>query len=378
MIRSFRAEDLQRLLADGPAPRVSLYLPTHRKHPEWKQDPVRFRALVGEAEALLASRYRGRDAQVFFEPLRRLEAEGDWEHSLDGLAVFHSEGATAAYRLPIPVPELAVVADTYHTKPLLRFLRSNQRYLVLAVSQNAVSLYEGSPHGAGPINLHGVPRSFRDAIGIPDFDRSFTSSGGWGQGGVFHGRGPGKERKKEDLARYFHAIDRGLREYLRDERVPLILAAVKYYHPLYRQANTYPNLLEEGLDGNFERANSDRIHTEAWPIVSRLFESRIGTWVARFSERAGTGLASDRIEEIAAAAVSGRVQCLIVAEGEPVWGALDRATGAIVRSERRVNPEGADLLDDIGEESLKRGGDVYVVARASMPTSSPIAAVYRF
>ena len=378
MIQSFRAEELQGLLAEGPGPRVSLYLPTHRRHPEWKQDPVRFRGLVGEAETLLETRYRSRDAKVFLEPLRRFEAEGDWEHSLDGLALFHSEGSTAAYRLPIPVPELAVVADTYHTKPLIRFLHSNQRYLVLAISQNAVSLYEGSPHGAGAVNLHGVPESFRSAIGIPDYDRQFTSSGGWGQGGVFHGRGPGKERKKEELARYFQAIDRGLREYLRAERVPLLLAAVQYYHPLYRQANTYAHLLEAGLDGNFERANPDQIHAEAWPIVSRLFESKIEIWSARFRERAGTGLASDRIEEVAAAAVEGRVQCVLVAEGESAWGVLDRKTGAIVRNERQEGPVDGDLLDDIGEESLKRGGEVYVVERSSMPTSSPIAAVYRF
>ena len=49
MIESFRAEALQTLLADGEGPHLSLYLPTHRRHPEWKQDPVRFRALLGQA-----------------------------------------------------------------------------------------------------------------------------------------------------------------------------------------------------------------------------------------------------------------------------------------------------------------------------------------
>src|SRR6267143_3542410 len=158
MIQSFRAEELQRLLlADGPGPRLSLYLPTHRRHPEWKQDPLRYRALLHEAGELLGTRYKSRDANAFLEPLRLLEGDRSWEHSLDGLAIFRAEDATVAYRLPIPVPELVVVADTYHTKPLLKFLHSNRRYLVLAVSQNAVSLYEGSPYGAGAVNLHGAP-----------------------------------------------------------------------------------------------------------------------------------------------------------------------------------------------------------------------------
>ncbi|HXL14545.1 MAG TPA: hypothetical protein VN972_00550, partial [Methylomirabilota bacterium] len=117
MIETFRAEALRSLLADGPGPRLSLYLPTHRRHPDWKQDPVRYRALLHQAKGLLETRYKSRDAEAFLEPLRRLEQDRLWEFPLDGLAFFRSESGTAAYRLPIPVPELVVVADTYHTKP---------------------------------------------------------------------------------------------------------------------------------------------------------------------------------------------------------------------------------------------------------------------
>jgi hypothetical protein len=376
MIQSFRAEALQSLLADGAGPRLSLYLPTHRRHPDWKQDPVRFRALLHQAEQLLTTRYKSRDAQAFLEPLRKLEGDRHWEHSLDGLALFRSEGATAAYRLPMTVPEIVVVAETYHTKPLLRFLRSNGRYLVLAVSQNAVTLYEGSPFGAGPVNLHGVPKSLQEALGVPEHERTFESS--YMRGAVFHGQGPGKELKKEELLRYFNAIDRGLHEYLREERVPLLLAAVKYYHPIYKLANRYPDLLDVGLEGNYERANADQIHAEAWPLVSRAFESRVDTWVERYNERKGSGLASDRIEEIAVAAVTGRVQCILVAEEESVWGILDRKTGSIETRDRQRDTEDADVLDDISEEALKRGGEVYVIPRSRMPSAGPIAAIYRF
>ena len=377
MIRTFRAEELERLLADGPGPRVSVYLPTHRRHPDWKQDPVRFRGLLGQAEALLGKRYQGTDAKAFLGPLRKLEEERHWEYSLDGLAVFLSGTQAAGYRLPIPVPELVVVAETYHTKPLLRFLHANRRYLVLAVSQNQVSLYQGSHFGAGAVDLHGVPKSFRDALGLPDYDRTFSAVGAQASS-VFHGRGPGREIRKAELLRYFRAIDRGLRDYLRDDDVPLLLAAVKYCHPIYREANTYSGLHPEGLVGNFERANPETIHAGAWPIVSRIFESKIETWIARFGERIGTGLASDRMEEIATAAVTGRVRCLLVVEGSPVWGVLDRTTGQITRSDGREASEDADLLDDIGEEALKRGADVFVVPREKMPTASQIAAVYRF
>lgn len=378
LVRPFGTEELNRLLARGAGPCVSIYLPTHRRHPEWKQDPVRFRALVVQAEALLAERQGAREAKPFLEPVRRMEDSPHWEHSLEGFAIFHSPELTVAYRLPYPVPERAVVSDTFHTKPLLRFLHANQRYRVLAVSQNEVTLYEGSPFGAAEVDLSGMPESLLEALGVPDHDRAFSQRAAGPSGPMVHGRGPGREQKKEDLLRYFRAIDRGLRDYLRDERTPLLLAAVGYYHPIYREANTYPHLEAEGLEGNFERTGAEQIHAAAWPSVRRYFERLVGEWAARVRELAGTGLASDRIEDVAPAVLAGRVRGLLLEEGAILWGEFDRSTGRVRSADRQERPDDVDLLDEIGEEALRKGAEVLVVPRASMPTPSPLAAVYRY
>ena len=378
-IQSFRAEEMQRLLAPSSAPCVSIYLPTSRRYPEKRQDPTRYRDLVNRAQALLGeSTATPPAAATMVETLRTLEGSPHWEYSLDGLAVFLSADLATAYRLPLTVPERAIVADSFHVKPLIRFLHSNARYFVLSVSQNAVSLYEGSPFGAATVDLRTLPQSLRDAIVIPEYDRAVTAHGS-GQGGVaFHGRGSGKEETKESLLKYFRAIDKGLREFLRDERAPLLLASVKYYHPIYREANTYPHLLPEMLEGNYEHANGDRIHGEAWPLVSAGFERQLAEWAERYRALAGNGLASDDIDAIAVAALGGRVRAVLAAEGETVWGKLDRATGRVTYHDRQIGAEDDDLLDDLCEECLKRGAEVYEVARAAMPTASPIAAVYRF
>jgi hypothetical protein len=377
-VKPFRAEDLQRLLAPADPPCVSIYLPTHRRHPDWKQDPVRFRSLIAEADSLLKASRGARDSKDPLESIRRLLDEPHWEFSLDGLAVFQSATHQAAYRLPIRVSERVVVADTFHTKPLIRFLHTDRRYFVIALSQNAVSLYEGSSFGAGIVELHGVPGSLREVLGVADHDRAFSAHGGGAAGFVFHGRGPGREETKESLLKYFRAVDRGLRDFLRDERSPLLLASVKYYHPIYREANSYPHLLAEGLEGNYERANVDQIHAEAWPIVGRAYEGRAAEWIGRYRALAGTGLALDGLEEIAAAAMSGRVRCALAAEGETLWGVLDRRTGAVTRHDQQTGPDDGDLVDDLCEEALKRGADVYVIPRSQMPTGSPIAAILRF
>lgn len=375
-VRSFRAEDLAPLLEPQSGPCITITLATHRRHPEWKQDPVRFRALVTRAEELLRSG-PVRNGEDLVAPLKRMLDEPFWEFALDGLIVFVSRGHRAAFRVPMPLEDDTVVAETFHAKPLFRLLNRDHRYYVLALSQNRVTLYEGTRSGAGPVDLGGVPRSLKEALGVPDRDRSMSTSGG-AAGSVFHGRGPGREETKESLARYCRAIDRGLREHLRDEEAPLLLAAVKYYHPIYREGNTYPHLLPDGIEGNFERENPERIHEAAWPLVERALGERIAAWVSRYRELAGTGRAVDRLEDVALAAIQGRVRCVLVSEGETRWGLLDRATGAVTHHNRQLGPDDGDLLGDVSEEAFKRGAIVEVVPRDAMPTKSPIAAILRF
>jgi release factor family 3 len=373
----FRAEELERLLKPAGTPCISIHLPTHRGFPGWKQDPVRFRALVGAVEKLLAEGPAPRGAARIVAPLRALEDSPHWEYSLDGFAAFLSPDFAAAYRLPIPVPERTVVADTFHVKPLIPFLHANRRYLVLAVSENEVTLYDGGPLGVEAVELRGVPESLREALGVPDYDR-LVSRHGAPSGPVLHGRGPGREITKTELLKYFRRIDKALHEFLRGESAPLVLAAVDSHHPLYRETNTYPHLISHRLVGSYERTNGARIHAEAWPIVSQEFKKRVDEWIDRYREVASKGLTTDVIEEIGPAAVAGRVACVLAEEGAAVGGILDRATGSVLRRSDKLQPGGDDLVDDVCEESLKRRGLVFVIPRASMPTSSPIAAVLRY
>jgi len=375
-IETFRSEDLKPLPQPATAPCVSIYVPTSRRFPEKRQDPIRYRKLVDTAAALLKQGSNVPDAEGMIAALRALEQEPHWERSLDGFVVFLSPALAVAYRVPASVPEIAVVADTFHVKPLLRLRHEASRYFVLTLSQKAAQLYEGSPLGATAVDVPGLPRSLTDALGAVENERrSKTVHGG---GVAYHGSGVGKEETKEDLLSYFRVIDKALRDQLRGESAPLLLAAVKYYQPIYREANTYPHLDAAMLEGNYEHVNGDKIHADAWPIVSAAASHGFEPWVERYKTGAANGLATDRIESVAEAVIQGRVSCVLTAEGETVWGLLDRATGSIERRERQLDTEDDDLLDDLCEEALKRGGEAFVVPRASMPTASPIAAVFRF
>ena len=64
-----------------------------------------------------------------------------WYAQMGGLALFRSSDLLTHYRMPMRCPELAVVADSFHVRPLLHFLQSNRYFYVLTLSQNNVRFF---------------------------------------------------------------------------------------------------------------------------------------------------------------------------------------------------------------------------------------------
>lgn len=377
-----RAE-LNQLLEPRTRPCVSLYLPTHRLGPEIQQDPIRLKNLLREAERRLSSlEVRSSEVAELLRPAWRLQSDGlFWRHQQDGLAIFLSPGTEAHYRLPLRFEELVVVADRFHVKPLLSFLSGDGRFFVLALSQNQVRLLEGSRYSVSEVNLEEMPTDLKEALGTEAREKQLqfhtrAPGAAGGRAAMFHGHGPGGEESKERLLQYFRSIDSALERYLRDERAPLVLAGVEYYFPIYRQANSYPHLVEGVVAGNPEAQTIDDLHQRALGLVASRFESDLAEAAARYRALAGTGRTSNRLVETVSAALEGRVDVLFVAVGVQVWGSVDGSSG-IVRHEV-PEPSDFDLLDLAAVRALLQGGTVYAVRPEAMPDESPLAAILRY
>ena len=161
--KDFAAE----LLADRNPPCLSLYQPTHRQHPDNQQDPIRFGNLVKLLEESLAQRYTQDETEPLLAPFLALAANRDfWNHTLDGLAVLGAKDVFRTYYLQRSVAELAVVADSFHTKPLLRILQSVDRFHVLGLNRHAIKLFEGNRDVLDEIRpAAGVPTTIIQALG---------------------------------------------------------------------------------------------------------------------------------------------------------------------------------------------------------------------
>jgi len=367
---------------------VSIFMPTHRAGAEIQQDLIRLKNLLGETEELLMmGGLRGPEARGLLKPAQELvQHAGFWRLQSDGLAIFVSRDIFRPYRLPLDFGELVVVAERFHIKPLLPLLTGDGRFYVLALSQNEVRLLQGTRYSVGQIDLEKVPDSLAEALKWNDPERHLqwhTQTGTTTDGrraAIFHGHGVASaDDPKDYIRRYFRQIDDGVRDLLRDERAPLVSAGVDYVLPLYREANTYQHLLEEGITGNPEELSAEELHRQAWAIVQPHFQRERKEAAAQYQRLAGaeSELASNEVQEIVPAAYHGRVETLFAALGFQQWGSFDVDTNT-VELRKEAKPGDDDLLDFAAAHTLLNAGTVYAVEAGKVPDGASLAAVFRY
>jgi len=379
-------DDLRALMSKHTGLCVSIFMPTHRAGAETQQDPIRLKNLLGKAEeCLLASGLRTPEAQELLKPAQKLLWNGlFWQHQSDGLAMFLSPEEFSYYCLPFDFEELVVVAKRFHIKPLLPLLSGDGRFYVLALSQNQVRLLQGTRYSVGEVDVGRIPASFAEALRYDDperrlqFHTSTRTPGGKGERpAIFHGHGVGTNDAKANILRYFHKVDEGLQQLLRDEQAPLMLAGVDYLFSIYREANTYPYLVDEGIAGNPEELSVKELHQQAWDILQSRFLKAQKEAAVQYSQLADTKQASRDIETVVPAAYHGRIEILFVALGVQRWGIFDPERNK-VQLHREAEPGGEDLLDFAAVQTLLNGGTVYAVEPEKVPDEAPLAAVFRY
>ncbi len=376
-------DELRSLMEESGSACVSLYLPTHRAGAETQQDPIRFKNLLKQAEErLMTNGLRRADAGGILGPAQRLLKDATfWQHQSDGLAVFASRGTFRHFRLPFQFNELVVVTDRFHIKPLLTLLSGDGRFYILAFSKNQVRLLLGTRFSVTEVNLESLPTSLVDALGFEEREKQLQFHVAAQGAAIFHGHGGGGTDEavhKKDLLRYFRRIDKGLQDVVRAERVPLVLAGVDYLLPIYREANTYAELVPEGVEGNPDGLSAADLHGKAWAILRPHFAKEQQRAAAQFQELAGTERASRDLQRIVPAACQGRVDSLFVAVGVQQWGRFEADAGDVVVHDSH-EPGDQDLLDLAAVQTLVHAGEVYAVEAGQVPDSgSPVAAVFRY
>lgn len=381
-METLTAAGLISLLTDHEAPCISLYQPTHRRHPENQQDPIRFGNLVKAAEASLRAKYSARDVRDLLGPLLALaDDEAFWKHTRDGLAVLTGPGGLLhVYQTQRTLPERVVVADSFHIKPLLRHMQSADRFLVLALTREEATVFSGDRYALDAERLpDDFPARREQVIQEPHSEPGVSvASSNMGVTGPKMLIGHSEGKYDLDTEKYFRAVDRAVTEHFsRPLGVPVVLVSLPEHQAAYRDVSKDAHLLDDGVNVNPGTLSLDELRARAWTVLEPRYLARLSRLEDDFHAAVARRAGSPDLSDVAQAAVGARVGTLLVDADRVLPGVLDRVTGSI-RAMDIAHPDADDMLDDLAEVVLSRGGEVIVVPADRMPTDSGLAAIFRY
>jgi hypothetical protein len=337
-----------------------------------RPDAILYRNLRRDVERILARDVPGATAREISSKLDSLDREDFWDNGRgsDGLAVFAAPGWLMTYRLPGHFPELQVVGATFHTKPLIRFLQSSSlSYYVLSLNVHRVVLHEGFGDSIREVPIR-VPPAPGEEEGAPQRGHRERQN---------IRRPDTREEAKLDIEKFFRAVARDLwKNHLRGTTKPLILAAPAQHQPVFRKVAQIQTLIDAGIVADPSKMSPDDLRAEARRVLEPEIQKRVARARDEFGLALSRGQGSDDLRAVASSVAAGRVRLLFVESGRRIWGMLNPETGEILPGDPSRNAYDVDLLDEMAEITLSRGGEVYVLRGEDMPSPRGIGAIFRF
>lgn len=375
-------EFIKQLLAVKETPCISLYMPTHKTHPENQKDPISYKNLLKKLEeSLLTTNSKDEVKELLSSFTKLIDDKEFWNHTSVGLAIFSAGDLFNIVILHEPINELAVVADSFHTKPLRLNIQSLYRYQVLGLTLHSAKLYEGTRHSLQLVNLaEQFPDDIKKALGSELTEDHLTLASYGGVGGesnaMVHGHGGGSSEIDKDAERYFRVVADAVHErYSKQQKLPVVLAALTEHHNLFQKINKNPNLIKEGIQINPNAIEPDKLAEMAWELLQPEFLNRIETFKENFSFASSKGTGSDILNDVRTAPKEGRVGTLLLEADKIITdesGGRDQVANLLDDSKKD------DILDDIGETVHNMGGEVIVIPAELMPSSTGVAAIFRY
>ena len=365
---------------------VSMYIPTHRDG-QYEKTRIEFKNALQAAERKLeVINYSENEAKEFLAKAYALADDVDFmKNQSDTLAVFIGENRFETFSLPFEQKGYTFVGNEFYVLPLLEELSSKERFFILAMSQNKVRFFEGRSTAIYPVKIEDlVPESRKEALYYyDDTDAKLQHHSGGSPasptgGAIFHGQGGGKDVENARLKEYMRAIDSGLMEMLHDEKVPLIIAAVDYLVPIYREISDYKYISEAHIGGNPDEMSPTDLHHAALEELQGHFDSEKNAVLEEFGAYMSENKADTTVVSVVPSAINQKIETLFVTKGHEFYGTVDAATQSVELADE-MNSENQELLNVAAKHTYLNGGKVYVLDAAEMPSpTSPVAAIYRY
>lgn len=357
--------DLHKLQAIQGYPAVSIFLPTHRTHPENQQDPVRLKNLVSQASDLLESTAPQQEIRDTIAELHAQAAKVDYRKCLDGLAIFVHTQYSGIFYLPFPVRERVVIEKTFATRDIQFALNRTPRYWVLVLSEKPTRLYQGT-------------RDDLEEIVTGEFPMQHLGPGG--AESLPGGYGVRKSVIRDEYDRkFFRHVDQIFSQFASSEPLPLIVVGVDRNLAFFDEVSSNEQWIVGTLTGSHDSTSPAELAKLVWPLVNDSLAQKRQEALQELDEAVSQRKFASGISSAWRAASQGRGDLLLVEQNYFFPARLDASGLVITPAEDREAPDVIwDAVDELIEMVLDKQGRVVFVDDGMLDLHMRVGLVLRY
>lgn len=260
------------------------------------------------------------------------------------VALYANEAIRRSFVLPVPVRDRVVVDPTFATRDLVRSLHRTPRHALLVLTAEEARLFAGSDGALVPVTQHGFPL------------RADTCRGAGG---------------------FMRAVDKALAMHLRSRPSPVVLAGVDRLTGEFRRRSRATTRWAGSIPGSHLTRRLPELADLTRPVLEEYLRSREQESLRLLADTPARRTASG-LDAVWLAARRERPEMLVVEEdlfqparlsddGDHLLGVDDPEEPGVLD----------DVVDEVIEAVLRRGGWVALAAPRALHTHGGIALTVR-
>lgn len=356
-------------------PAVSIFVKTHRKHPENEKDPIALKNQLKVAEERIENEYDKKTATTILEKIHAATADLDHNYNLDTLAIFASTDDVQVLRLPLDAKERVIIDERFATRDLIRDMASAVHYYVVVLGRDQARLIEAAndrvvkeftPEDDAQKNMENIP--------FPIENNSLYKTGDGGSD-----RSANNENSY--LKEYFNRVDKSVQELWGEHKMPLVIVGdnrnISYYKEVCDRPENIIGAVSNvtDLEDGSAKHIVDGVQEAVEAYRTSLHEAALG----EIDKARGAEMLRTDLQEIYRSAFQGAGETLYLRKGYMQPAKIDEKAQTLTPAE---DPAAEGVTDDaigaIIEHVIHNGGKVVFMPQDIMGDDLPVALVTRY
>lgn len=356
-------------------PAVSIFVKTHREHPDNDKDPIALKNQLKVAEERLINEYDKRTATTILDNIHAETKDLNHNFNLDTLAIFASTDDVQVIRMPIDTTERVVISHRFATRDLVRDLASAVHYYSVVLTRDKARLIEATndrvvreftPEDNAQKNMENIPFPI-------DNNGLYTTGDG--------GSDRSANNESSNLKEFFNQVDKSVQELWGENKMPLVIVGDTKNIGYYKDVCDRPDNIIATVSNatNLEEGSAQRIIDSVQEAVEGYRTSLHQAALGEIDKARGANMLQTDLQEVYRSAFQGVGETLYVRRGYIQAAKIDEAAQTLSMADD-ATAEGVtdDAIGEIIEHVIHNGGKAVFMPQDMMSADQPIALVTRY